>query len=272
MTGADLLAWRVALVGPGRAGRAFARSWTGAGGHIATVIRRGPRESTYAPCDVVVLAVPDDAIASVAAELASRVPCRFALHLSGALGSEVLAPFARAGAEVASVHPVRPFTGAPEEDWKGAFVAVEGQPRAVELAETIASAVGARPYRLAPGNRALYHASATLAAGGAAAVVSIAVRGWVAAGIPEDVARETLAGLAARATAALGTRSFPEGFTGAVARRDAGTVRAHVEALGGDPRSLTLYRALGEEILLRTDGAGREAEIRAILHAQRPER
>jgi predicted short-subunit dehydrogenase-like oxidoreductase (DUF2520 family) len=272
MTRAELLRQRVALVGPGRAGRAFARSWTEAGGSIATVIGRGPRESSYAACDIVVLAVPDDAVAAVAAELAPRLPCRLALHLSGAFGSEVLAPFARAGAAVASLHPVRPFTGASDENWSGAFAAVEGEPRAVELAETIASAVGARPHRLASGNRSLYHAAATLAAGGAAAVVSIAVRGWVAAGIPEDVARETLAALAARATAAVGARSFPEAFTGAVARRDAGTVRAHVDALDGDPRSLSLYRELAEEILLRTDGAGREAEIRAILHEQRSER
>lgn len=272
MTRAEILGKGIALVGPGRAGRAFARSWTNAGGHIAYVIGREARENSYAPCDVAVLAVPDDAIGPVAADLAARLPCRFALHLSGALGSEALAPFVLAGAAVASMHPVRPFTGAPDEDWRGAFVAVEGEARAVELVEAIAGAVGARAYRLAAGNRALYHASATLAAGGAAAVVSIAVRGWVAAGIPEDVARETLAGLASRATAAVGAQPFAEAFTGAVARRDAGTVRAHVDALGGDPRTLAVYRALAEEILSRTDGAGREAEIRAILDGRKTAR
>ncbi len=202
-------------------------------------------------------------------QLAPRLPCHFALHLSGALGSDSLSPFARSGAEVASLHPVRPFTGASDEDWRGAFVALEGEPRAVLLAEAIVEAVGAKAHRLLPGNRSLYHASATLAAGGAAAVVSIAVRGWVAAGIPEDVARETLAGLASRATAAVGVRSFTEAFTGAVARRDTGTVRSHVDALRDEPRSLALYCTLADEILLRTAGAGREAEIRAILHGRK---
>lgn len=267
----ELLASRVALLGPGRAGRAFARSWTAAGGRIATVIGREPRESAYPPSDIVVLAVPDDAIAPVAVELAPLLPCRFALHLSGAVGSDALAAFARVGARVASLHPVRPFTGAEDENWSGAFVAVEGEPPAVAVAEAIAAAVGARPHRLDSGNRALYHAAATLAAGGAAAVVSIAVRGWVAAGIPETIARETLAGLAARATAALGSRDFPDAFTGAVARRDAGTVRAHVDAFASDARSLALYRALAEEILLRTDGLGREKEIREILRSQNSE-
>lgn len=225
----------------------------------------------FEPCDVIVLAVPDDAITVVAAGLAARIACRFALHLSGAVGSEALAPFAELRAETASVHPVRPFTGARDEDWRGAFVAVEGRPGAVAIAEAIAVAVGARPHRIAPDDRPLYHASATLAAGGAAAVVSIAVRGWVAAGIPEDVARDTLAGLAARATAAVGNRRFAQAFTGAVARRDAGTVRAHVQALAADPRTLSLYRTLAEEILRRTDGAGRETEIRDLLRARKPD-
>ena len=282
MSGADVLDSRIALVGPGRAGRAFARSWTQAGGRIAAVIAREPRESSgvsslpvlsiassaFEPCDIAVLAVPDDAVAPVAARLAGRLLCRFALHLSGAVNSEALAPFARVGAEIASMHPVRPFTGAADEYWQGAFVAVEGQPGAIAVAESIAAAVGAHSHRLAADNRALYHASATLAAGGAAAVVSIAVRGWVTAGIPENVARQTLAGLASRSTAAVGTRNFSEAFTGAVARRDAGTVRAHLVALAADPGTLALYRMLAEEILRRTDGVGREAEIRVILHAQ----
>ena len=97
-----------------------------------------------------------------------------------------------------------------------------------------------------------------------------AVRNWVAIGIPEDVARETLAGLSSRAAAAIAARAFAEAFTGAIARRDAGTVRGHVAALSGEPETLALYRALAEETLARTAGAGREEEIRAILRATVP--
>ena len=216
-------------------------------------------------CDVVVLAVPDDAIRPVAESLAEKLSCRYAFHLSGAVASEAISALRRSGAAVGSLHPVRPFTGAPAEDWRGAFVAVEGEDPAAAAGDRIAAAVGARAYRLASTDRGLYHASATLAAGGTAAIVSIAVRGWVAAGIPEDIARETLAGLASRATAAVAARPFSEAFTGAVARRDAGTVRGHVAALARHPEALALYRALAEETLRRTPGAGREEEIRKIL-------
>jgi predicted short-subunit dehydrogenase-like oxidoreductase (DUF2520 family) len=278
---AQILLSRVALAGPGRAGRAFARSWAAAGGRIAQAIVRNteqplPPELSGAtavpatgpdmsPCDILVLAVPDDAIAAVASDLALRLPCRYAFHLSGALSSRVLEPLARRGAAVASLHPVRPFTGAPHEDWRGAFVAVEGDAAALEAATRIAKAVGARPHAIEPSAKPLYHAAASLAAGGAAAVVCVAVRGWVACGIPEEVAREALSGLAARAVAAVADRPLAEAFTGAVARRDLGTVRAHAAALASRPDALALYRVLADEILDRTSGRGREEEIRVIL-------
>ncbi|HEY1435143.1 MAG TPA: DUF2520 domain-containing protein, partial [Thermoanaerobaculia bacterium] len=94
---------------------------------------------------------------------------------------------------------------------------------------------------------------------------SLAVRGWVAAGIPETIARQTLAALASRAAAAVAERPFADAFTGAVARRDAGTVRRHLEALAGHQDALDVYRALAEETLRRTSGAGREDEIRRML-------
>jgi len=277
---ADVLAQSLVLVGAGRAGAAFARSWRAAGGSVARVVGRDadkplpsglsgtPRASAESPgpaCDVLVLAVPDDAIARVAIDLAPRLSTAFAIHLSGALASDVLRPFAERGTAVASVHPVRPFTGASEEDWRGVFVAIEGDSLGAAMGAAIADAVGARPHPIARGAKPLYHASASLAAGGAAAVVAVAVRGWVEAGIPEDVAREALAALAVRAVSAVGRQAFAEAFTGAVARRDVGTVKAHAHALTDRPDALVLYRTLADEILERTSGRGKESEIRQIL-------
>jgi len=68
----------------------------------------------------------------------------------------------------------------------------------------------------------------------------------------------------------IAARAFADAFTGAVARRDAGTVRSHVAALSAEPETLALYRALAEETLARTAGAGREEEIRAILREAVP--
>ncbi len=271
------------MVGPGRAGRAFARSWRAAGGRIAAIIARrsgaeprvegvpvaGVEDRSFPPIDILVLAVPDDAIEAVATRLSDRLTCRHAFHLSGALPAEVLAALRAKGARIGSLHPLRPFTGLEGEDWKGAFVAVEGDREAIAVGERITAAVGARPHVLEAANKALYHACASLAAGGSVAVLSVAVRGWAEAGIPENIAREALAGLASRATAAAADRPFAEALTGAVARRDLGTIRAHLAALAAHPDALRLYRALGKEILARTAGRGREDETRDLLDSGR---
>ncbi len=281
MRSPDILQSAVGLVGPGRAGSAFARSWRSAGGSLHWVISRrpagtppfgaeellSPEAPRLPPCDIVVIAVPDDAIAAVAAGLSDRLACRAAFHLSGAVGSEAIACLRSAGTEIASLHPVHPFTGDADESWAGVFVAIEGDEGAAAVAERVVAAVGAQAYRLKATDRALYHASATLAAGGAAALVSVATRGWVAAGVPEDLARRTLGALASRAAAAAAARPFSDAFTGAIARRDAGTVRSHVAALAPHPDALALYLALAEETLSRTSGAGRDEEIRKILGA-----
>jgi len=225
--------------------------------------------SPLPPSDVLALAVSDDAIGDAAVRLAPRASSRLACHFSGALSSALLSPLVTSGSRTASLHPVRPFTGASHEDWEGAFVAIEGDEEACREGADLLRAVGARPHRLGDAQKPLYHAAATLAAGGVAAVLSVAVRAWEEAGIPERVAREVLSGLSVRAAQAVGERPFADAFTGAVARRDSGTVRTHTESLAGNRRALDLYAWLAEEVLRRTEGRGREEEIRAILAEHR---
>lgn len=277
-----VLASSVSLVGPGRAGKAFARSWIAAGGNLSEVIARDPSraadgardigggtprglEEPHSDCDILVLAVPDDAIAPAARALAGRLRCRAAFHFSGALPAAALEPLRGSGAAVGSLHPLRVFTGVSGETWGGAFVAIEGDNDAVGIGENLVRAVGGRPRRIAPEAKPLYHAAATLAAGGTAAVVSLATRAWEQVGIPEEEARPALAGLAARAAEAAASRGFEEAFTGPVARRDIGTVRAHRDALAALPEAARLYALLAAETLRRTPGRGREEDILTLI-------
>lgn len=280
-----LLRLPLVLVGPGRAGMAFARSWRQAGGSLAGVVGRTAASSGRAAralrtsgrtpatlptrCGVLVLAVPDDRIAKVAETLSQRMRCRFAFHLSGALPAAALAPLSLGGAAVGSLHPLRAFAGGPNDNWRGAPVAIEGDPAAVRVAERITAALGGSGYRISASDKPLYHAAATLAAGGTMALLSIAVRAATAAGIPEKKARPALARLAAEAALAAVTRPFAEAFTGPIARRDAETVRAHRRAAARHADFSDLYARLAEEILSTTRGRGREAAIRAILNETR---
>jgi len=254
------------VIGPGRAGRAFARSWEAAGGSVDAVLGRNESLSRITS-DVLLLAVPDDRLAEVAASVGPLVRSRYAYHLSGALASDVLDPIRRGGSQVGSFHPLRAFRGEESETLAGAFIAIEGDPGACEAADGFARALGGTPHRISPEAKPLYHAGATMAAGGSVALLSAAARAWQAAGIPDDVARTALAGLAHDAIAGVSARSFADAFTGPVARRDLGTVRAHLAALHAAPDARRIYVLLARETLARTPGGHPEQDeqLRALL-------
>lgn len=262
----------LALVGPGRAGNAFARSWRAAGGEVASVVgrsdvERGTGGSIAGPIagHVLVLAVPDDRMRDVAGAVASRTEASLAYHLSGALPAEAIAALRTPERPVGSLHPLRAFSGGSAETLEGAFVAVEGDAAACDAGLRFVEAMGARGRRIDRGSKVLYHAGATMAAGGALALVSLAARAWTLAGLPEDEARAALAELASRATAAAISAPLEEAFTGPVARRDVATVRAHLDALAQAPELQRLYAVLALETLARTPDRGGEVELRALL-------
>jgi predicted short-subunit dehydrogenase-like oxidoreductase (DUF2520 family) len=283
----NILRSALAIVGPGRTGKAFARSWISAGGHVQEVLGRdlasaarfareigqGRPESigeASFDCDLLVLAVPDDAIESAAGQLAGRVSCRVVFHFSGARPADLLSPFRKYGAAAGSLHPLKAFHGGGAESWQGTFVAVEGDPLAVEAGLRAVRALGARGREIAPEDKPLYHAGATLAAGGCLALVSLAVRIWTSLGLPENEARTALAGLGSQALAALEQQGFEEAFTGPIARRDVGTVRDHGAALAAFPEILLVYGLLARETLDRTPGRGQDEQIRALLATGKP--
>jgi predicted short-subunit dehydrogenase-like oxidoreductase (DUF2520 family) len=288
-----VLASRLTLLGPGRAGRALARSWLSAGGQNPDIVARDSAAARDAvasigggrplalseavdEADILVIAVPDDEIARAVRLLDNRIRPRTAFHLSGALPAAILEPLrpssgslAGPPASLGSLHPLRAFTGAPDENWQDAFVAIEGDDAAVGVAEALVSALGGRSRRLSPEAKPLYHAAAALAAGGTVALLSLAAQAWEEAGIPLEEARPALAALARQAAAGAAAQDFERALTGPVARRDSGTLRVHLAALSSRPGLREIYVLLASEILRRTPGIGRENEILELLTGSR---
>src|SRR5579871_3677006 len=126
-----------AVIGDGRLGRVLARA-LGAGAPL----RRG--ELPPATARAVILAVPDGAIAPLAAALAPGPPVG---HCSGALTLDALAPHA----ERFSLHPLMTLTPASEPAaLRGAGAAIAGStPRALALARALAERVGLEPFTVA---------------------------------------------------------------------------------------------------------------------------
>lgn len=265
----------VAVIGPGRAGGSLARSLLAAGVQVTAMATRdgGPHpvpDGLGVPtctvseildrADVVVLAVPDDAVAHVVEQLASLVPSAtgrpVVAHLSGALGLEPLVALAAAGLPVAAWHVLQAFPS-PETGVRPGVVhglTADTVATGATLARLI-EALGGRVLRVDNGDRARYHAAAVLAANGTAVLMLAAARQLVACGLTQADALAALDPLVDSAREAVVLRGIPDGLTGPWVRGDAGTVARHLEALADDELTERLYRALAQ-VVADTTGRG----------------
>jgi predicted short-subunit dehydrogenase-like oxidoreductase (DUF2520 family) len=201
--------------------------------------------------EAVLLSVPDDALAELAHTLAAQgdaPPGCAALHCSGALSTEPLAPLHARGYAVGSLHPLQAIahalTGA--ERLVGAAFAVSGEPRAVAVARRITAALDGRILQIPVTRRPIYHAAAALASNGLAALLASAARVLIDAGVEPDDALPALLPLVRGTVDNFEEMGVLPGLTGPVVRGDVETVRLHLAALA--PRDAALYRALGREL------------------------
>jgi predicted short-subunit dehydrogenase-like oxidoreductase (DUF2520 family) len=235
--------------------------------------------TAVATADWVWLAVPDDAIAPLAATLPWRAG-QTVLHLSGATPLDALAPARAAGATVAGFHPLQLFADpdVAEAALPGSRVALEvdGEAAVATALATLARALDLRPLHLPPGRRALYHASAGYAASFLLPALAEAQALWAAAGLPEDEAMAALLPLARGTLDAVAARGVAGALSGPLARGDAGVVARHLGALAAlDPPRDGLYRALaGRQLPLALAGgrldAAQAGHLRALLDPSAP--
>jgi predicted short-subunit dehydrogenase-like oxidoreductase (DUF2520 family) len=221
---------RFAVVGQGRAGASFARALTSVGWTLTRHAGRGdPVAGLATKVAVVVLAVPDDAIAEVAAAIEPRSSNGTILHVSGAKGLDVLEHHRRAG----SVHPLMSLpdgeTGAARLRDGGVF-AVAGDPMAAELV----AALGGRTIEVDDADRPLYHAAAAVAANHLVVLCAQVERLAATVGVPVDAYWDLMAGVLANVRSSGAVSSL----TGPAARGDETTLAGHIAALPPDEQSL----------------------------------
>ena len=189
--------------------------------------------------ELVLLCVPDGAIAEVAA---SVEPGPWVAHVSGATPLAALAPHTRRF----SVHPLQTFTRARgPEQLDGAWGAVcaeteEARAAGFGLAETL----GLRPFELADSARTLYHAGAVFVSNYLVTLHRAASLLFESAGAPPEALEPLLRG------------TIENGFelTGPISRGDWATVDAHRAAIhAARPELDDLYETLaGATLALAT--------------------
>jgi predicted short-subunit dehydrogenase-like oxidoreductase (DUF2520 family) len=189
-------------------------------------------------CTLLAIATPDAAIAGVCRELAPRLdPAAGVVHFAG--GTSIAALDAAAGPR-ACVHPLQtvwPDRG--PDQLEGAHAAVTGD---WELGAGFAGRLGMTPFPLADEAKPVYHAASVIASNYLVTLTHAAVSLLGRAGIRRDEALAALRPLQHRTVDVAG---LPP--TGPIARGDAATVEAHLQAVG--PQLEPLYRALGRATL-----------------------
>jgi len=281
------------LLGAGRAGGALGAALARSGHSIGAVVTRtaasaaaavariGAGEPTTDPHravgadDLTLVALPEAAVAPTIAALAARRPRlerAVVLHVAGALDAEVLAPLRAAGAAVGTLHPCAAF---PDRTRSPALADVtfdlDGDGAAIAAARALVARLGARAIELPPGGKALFHASACLAANALTALLDHATQLAEAAGAAEPAAREALAALARTALDAVAERGAVRALTGPIERGERAVIEAHLAALRrAAPALLEPYCAFARATLATArrrpgrDAAG-DAAIAALL-------
>lgn len=176
----------VGVVGAGRVGPALAAALQLAGhrpvavsGVSDTSVRRAaellPDVPLVAPAevlaraDLVLLTVPDDALAGLVSGLAETGavrPGQLLVHTSGRYGTAVLDPATRAGALPLALHPAMTFTGTSVDVQRlaGCSFGVTSPDELRMAAEALVIEMGGEPEWIAESARPLYHAALAIGA------------------------------------------------------------------------------------------------------------
>jgi predicted short-subunit dehydrogenase-like oxidoreductase (DUF2520 family) len=253
---------RVGIVGAGRVGSVLGAALERAGHKVvaASALSSRDRAAALLPgvpfvapqevveaAELVLLTVPDDSLAELAAGLVAAevgVRGRLFAHASGRYGTAVLEPLTRAGGLPLALHPVMTFAGRPDdvERLSGITFGVTAPGPLRPVGEALVVEMGAEPVWIEEDQRTLYHAALAIGANHLVTLV-VEASGLLAKAGVEEPSRMLGPLLGAALDNAL--RLGANGLTGPVARGDAGTVADHVDALrAASPDAVAAYLAL----------------------------
>ncbi|BCJ53653.1 hypothetical protein Asp14428_51280 [Actinoplanes sp. NBRC 14428] len=258
----------VGVVGAGRVGAVLGAALADAGHHVvaaaavsAASVERARRllpraailpadEVARAATDLLLLAVPDDALGGVVAGLAATGALSrrtVVAHTSGAHGLAILGEV-----DGLALHPAMTFTGADADLDRLPGIAWGVTARDRAFAARLVADLGGIPEWIAEDARPLYHAALAHGANHLVTLVNEAADLLRTAGVERPGAvLSPLLHAALDNALALGDAAL----TGPVSRGDAGTVRKHLDRL--TPESAPAYLALARRTADRAIAAGR---------------
>ncbi|MCA0179102.1 MAG: DUF2520 domain-containing protein [Actinobacteria bacterium] len=268
---------RVGVVGAGKVGAVLGAALAAAGHLIVAVsavseasLARAadllpdapvkPVDEVVAESDLVLLAVPDDALADLVAGLAATGvwrPGQLLAHTSGRSGLGPLAPAIALGVGGMAIHPAMSFTGTGMDlmRLRDCCFGVTAPPELLAPASALVVEMGGEPLVIDEFDRVRYHLG--LAHGSNYLVTLVAQAAQILRGAGVDNTDRLLRPLL---SAALDNalRSGDAALTGPVARGDAGTVAEHLQVLERESSDVDeVYRALAAATTTRAENGRR---------------
>ncbi len=228
--------------------------------------RRLPESEVLAPaevaarCELLILAVPDDRLATVIADLAASGAVRsgtIVAHTAGALGVRVLDPLTELGALPLALHPAMTFIGSEEDTDRlrsCCFGITAADDIGLAIGQSLVLEMGAEPVHIRESDRTLYHAAVAHGANHLVALVSDAAAALRTVLDGQDVSAERVLGPILVAALDNTLRSGPKALTGPVMRGDTAAVARHLSALSATDEGIAQsYRAMARRAASYTD-------------------
>ncbi len=278
---------RIAIIGLGKVGAAMGFLLKKAGYTIAAVsdssseaIRHGhpftgghifaDAADALADADTVLIATTDDAIYDVCLDIANTGAIKSGhkiIHLSGAGSLDLLAPARKAGAFIASIHPIQSFA-----DVQGAIDNIPGSTFGITADEEIKNwavdivlDLKGIPFFIPDEEKPLYHAAACIASNYLTTLMHMVEEIYLTLGLTRDEAVRAFWPLVRGTLKNIESRGTIQALTGPISRGDIGTVERHILAFNKKlPEFLEAYRALGivtTDLGLKRNSLNREKAI-----------
>lgn len=263
----------VSIIGVGRLGGALALALSKQGYLIRELVSRdqekaekiadlitprptilGENNLEKITASLIFITTQDNEIERVARNLADKLEdLPFVFHTSGSRSSEILSVLSREGFEVASFHPLVSFSNSISgvNNFKDAYICVEGDSEAVAIAKQIVNDLGGNPFSIEPKFKTLYHASAVTACGHLIALLSVAIEMLAKCGLEKGEAKQILLPLVKSTINNFSTQTPTEALTGTFARGDIETLQKHLKTLEENisAEMKEIYLLLGKQSL-----------------------
>jgi predicted short-subunit dehydrogenase-like oxidoreductase (DUF2520 family) len=255
----------IAIVGVGRLGTALARRLSEAGYRVSKTNSRQSLNRKKLNADVVWIGVPDAEIANIAGKLSQvQWKNKFAFHSSGVLSSDTLNSLRRAGARVASVHPLMSFVKGAVPELTGVSFAIEGDEPAVRAARVIIRDLGGQPVAIRKQDKVAYHAFATMICPLLVSLLAASEKAAALAGMSAADSRRRMLPIIRQTLHNYEKRGPAGAFSGPVVRGDVETIQAHLKALAKVRSVKNVYSALARAALELLPNRNRNQILRSL--------